>query len=170
MNNLIIRNAHVEDSEKLIEYIKKIAGESDNLTFGEGEFTMSNMDEKAFLGDILKTGNAIYLIAEIKGEIVGSLNFSGGKRPRIQHIGEFGISVSRDYWNKGIGNLLLDYFINWAKESEIIRKINLKVRVDNTSAIHLYKKKGFVIEGTITREFFINGKFYDAYMIGLEIN
>lgn len=63
--------------------------------------------------------------------------------------------------------VLPDDFFAYA--TRIIRKINLRVRSDNHSAISLYKKSGFVSEGTITREFFINGKFFDAIHMGLEI-
>ncbi len=60
--------------------------------------------------------------------------------------------------------------INWAKEIRLIRKINLKVRSDNQATIDLYQRFNFLFEGTITREFFINGKFYDSILMGIEID
>ncbi|MBO0797135.1 MAG: GNAT family N-acetyltransferase, partial [Ktedonobacteraceae bacterium] len=91
-------------------------------------------------------------------------------RPRTRHAGEFGISVLRKYWNLGIGGRMLTYLIDWARQSGIIRKINLRVRVDNLPAIHLYEKHGFVREGHITREFYLHGQFVDSYVMGLEID
>ncbi len=38
------------------------------------------------------------------------------------------------------------------RQSETIRKINLRMRVDNLPAIRLYEKFGFVQEGRLTRE------------------
>ncbi|WP_041720449.1 GNAT family N-acetyltransferase, partial [Alkaliphilus metalliredigens] len=64
----------------------------------------------------------------------------------------------------------MEYLIQWGETSEIIGKINLRVRTDNVSAIHLYEKMGFQIEGTITREFKINDTYYDALFMGLVID
>ena len=71
---------------------------------------------------------------------------------------------------KCVGSVLIKYLVSWARDSQIIRKINLKVRTDNFRAINLYKRLGFISEGIITREFFINGEFFDSMHMGLEIN
>lgn len=165
-----IRPCRRVDAYELIEYIEKISMESDNLTFGPGEFGISVEQEEAFLDTISKQSNAIYLIAHNGDKIIGGLNFSGGSRPRIAHTGEFGVSVLRDYWGNGIGTELIKSLIEWCKQSGIIRKINLRVRTDNLSAIHVYKKLGFVEEGVISREFYINNRFYDTLFMGLSID
>ncbi|MHB1394294.1 MAG: GNAT family N-acetyltransferase [Clostridia bacterium] len=167
---VVIRPATKSDAKALIKYINTVSGESDNLTFGPGEFGMNVEQEENFLDNTAKQNNAIYLIAEAGGEIVGSLNFSGGARPRIAHTGEFGVSVLKEYWGNGIGTELIKYLIKWSKKSGVIRKINLRVRTDNVSAIHVYKKLGFTEEGVIIREFFINNRFYDSMCMGLTID
>jgi len=45
----------------------------------------------------------------------------------------------------------------------------LRVRADNHRAITLYKLKGFVVEGTLKNEIFINETYYDNLWMGLEI-
>jgi RimJ/RimL family protein N-acetyltransferase len=76
----------------------------------------------------------------------------------------------RIYWNLGIGSLMLAYLIEWARQTGTIRKINLRVRVDNLAAIHLYEKYGFVQEGRVTREFYLHGQFGDVYVMGLQLD
>ncbi|MGE5676976.1 MAG: GNAT family N-acetyltransferase, partial [Pseudomonadota bacterium] len=158
------------DGEALIEYVESISCESDNLTFGPGEFKATVEQEESFLEHMAGQENAIYLIAHNGKKIIGSLNFSGGPRPRIAHTGEFGVSVLKDYWGNGLGTELVEYLIEWCREGKAIRKINLRVRTDNHNAIHVYKKLGFVEEGTITRELCINGSFYDMLAMGLCID
>jgi RimJ/RimL family protein N-acetyltransferase len=167
---VIIRRANKLDSKALIDYLNIIGGESDFLTFGKGEFGGSVYEEEIFIENTLKKENALFIVAEIQGKIVGNLNFSGGMRERTAHVGEFGVSVLKEYWENGIGEELIKYLINWSKDSGIIRKINLRVRTDNTPGIKLYKKLGFLEEGIVKRDFLINGKFYDSLLMGLLID
>ena len=85
----------------------------------------------------------------------------------MEHVGKFGITVRKPYWNLGIGNVLLECIVDWAKNTGVIRKIDLRVRTDNKSAIKLYKKYGFQQEGIIKRHFYIEDKFYDCLQMGL---
>jgi len=167
---LTLRHAEPNDAEQLLSYLNQVAGESENITFGPGEFELSVEEERAFLWHTAQSATSFYLIAEIAGEIAGTLSFSTGKRPRIQHAGEFGMTVLRRYWNRGIGSRMLAYLIDWARHTATIRKINLRVRVDNLPAIHLYEKYGFVQEGRLTREFYLHGQFVDAYIMGLQLD
>jgi RimJ/RimL family protein N-acetyltransferase len=167
---LILREAMPDDAERLLAYIEQIAGESDNITRGPGEFAMTVEQEREFLQASAASLTSLYLVAEIKGEIAGALSFRGGDRPRLRHAGEFGISVLKKYWNLGIGRHLLAYLIDWAKGTRVIRKIDLLVRTDNYPAIHLYEKFGFVREGRITRHMYIHGEFIDCYAMGLAID
>lgn len=165
-----IRIVKKSDSKELVEYTNKVSGESNFLTFGEGEFNTTIEEEDSFIDSILKQGNALFIIAEVEGKIVGTLNFGGGRRLRTAHAGEFGVSVLKEYWGQGIGTELIKYLIDWCKKSGVIRKVNLRVRSDNNSAIHVYKKLGFNDEGVITRDFLINDKFYDSIFMGLIID
>ncbi|MCY6483808.1 GNAT family protein [Clostridium aestuarii] len=167
---IIIRKANKADAKALIEYLNVIGGESDFLTFAAGEFGRNVYEEEEFIENALKKENALFIIAEIHGKVVGNLNFSGGPRERNAHVGEFGVSVLKEYWGNGIGEELIKYLITWSKDSGIIRKINLRVRTDNALGIKLYKKLGFLEEGIVKRDFLINGKFYDSLLMGLLID
>ncbi len=167
---IIIRQASKNDARVLVDYLNIIGGESNFLTFGAGEFGISIEEEESFIEKVLKKENDLFIVAEIDGEIIGSLNFSGGLRERTAHVGEFGMSVLKKYWGNGIGEELIKYLINWSKDSGIIRKINLRVRTDNERGIYLYKKLGFLEEGLLRRDFVINDKFYDSLLMGLCID
>jgi len=167
---VIIRKAKKSDAKALIEYLNVIGGESDFLTFGIGEFEKSVEQEEDYIENILGQENALSIVAEVNGKVVGNLNFSGGPRHRTAHSGEFGISVLKEYWGNGIGEELIKYLINWSKNSGIIRKIDLRTRTDNTRSIHLYEKLGFLKEGIVKRDFSINGEFYDSFLMGLLID
>jgi RimJ/RimL family protein N-acetyltransferase len=167
---LTLRPASPKDAEQVLAYLEQVAGESENLTAGPGEFGISLEQEQVFLQQARELPGSLYLLAELEGEIVGTLTFNAEKRPRVQHRGEFGMSVLRKHWNKGIGSRMLAYLLEWARQTQVIRKINLRVRVDNLSAIHLYEKYGFVREGRLTREFYLHGQFVDVFLMGLQLD
>lgn len=167
--HLLIRKVEKEDIDEVMQYMSLIGGESDNLTFGDGEWTGTYEQELNYIENV-NTSNSIMLVAIIDGKIVGSTSLSAGTRSRVKHTGEMGITVRKAYWNCGIGSLLLGELLNFAKKTKIIRKVNLIVKKDNLNAIRLYEKYGFKKEGLVTREFLVNGKFYDSVHMGLEID
>lgn len=165
-----IREATLEDAEDIINYIDQVASESHYLTFGQGELKIKVDQERQFIENCKKSDNSLMIVAEVNGKIIGNLSFSGGKNSRIYHMGEFGVTVLKEFWKLGIGRKLIEYMIEWASNGKQIRKINLKVREDNLHAIRLYEKMGFKKEGVTTRFFYHNGVFYSAVLMGLEID
>jgi len=166
---LVIREARSEDAQAMVEYMKQLATESDFLTFGSGELNITVEDEAKLIQSKEEAENQLMLCAFFEEELVGGLTFTSASRPRVRHTGEFGVTVLREYWGLGIATELLKYLIEWAKEGQIIRKINLRVRSDHHSGISLYEKFGFTREGLETRGLCIEGKFYDFVNMGLMI-
>jgi RimJ/RimL family protein N-acetyltransferase len=164
---LTIREAAPEDARALLDYIENVSGESGFLGFGPGEFELSEGEEADYLRRMRDADNQLYLVGLINDMIVSTLTFSAGRRVRVRHSGEFGMSVRKQLWGLGIGSLMLEALIAWAGETGIVKKINLRVRTDNQRAIALYRRKGFVIEGTIHREIFLDGQYYDHHWMGL---
>jgi RimJ/RimL family protein N-acetyltransferase len=166
---LVIREAVPEDAGALINYIESISGESDFLTFGPGEFELTEEPEVTVLRRFCEADSELYIVGTIDATIVAALSFSAGKRPRKRHCGEFGMTVRREQWGLGIGSLMLDTLIDWAYSFGIVKKLDLRVRTDNERAIALYQRKGFVIEGTIRKGIFLDGRYFDSYWMGLEL-
>jgi len=166
---LTIREAWRSDAAALLEYLAVVSAETDYLTFGPREFTLSVAEEALYLEQCQQAPNSIYLLAETEGRLIGTLTFTGGGRVRTRHAGEFGISVRKEYWSQGVASALLDVLVEWALEGQIIRKLNLRVRVDNHRAIRLYERKGYVTEGTIQKELYVNGEYYDLLWMGMVV-
>ena len=168
--DLLIREACPEDAGAILDYVEEVSGETDFLSFGPGEFKQTKAAEEAFLRQCRNVDHQLFLLGLVEGMIVSALTFSAGNRPRVRHRGEFGISVRKDHWSLGIGSLMLDTLLVWAKHVGRVKKINLRVRTDNHRAIALYKSKGFVIEGTIHKEICIDGQFYHHHWMGLALS
>jgi len=165
---LVTATPDVGDAAALLAYVNRVAAESDFLTFGPGEHGITLAEEVAFLEAGASTWRFLRK-ATIEGEIVGFLDLRRSPRPRLQHTGQFGISVRKDRWRQGVGRILLSELLDWAV-SVGMRKIDLRMRADNVGAQALYRSLGFVEEGRVTRAMMIGGEFFDELLMGRVID
>lgn len=149
--DIIIRKAQPEDAGALVTYMNTVGSETDNLSFGSEGFPVSQAEEAEIIRERNESPrNALFLA--IKGEkIVGHASIEVLSR-RMAHRAEFGISVVKAEWGKGIGSKLLETIV-WHAKSHQIEIIELEVRSDNERAIQLYKKYGFLKIGTYPQYF-----------------
>ncbi len=164
---LTIRVGVPDDAAAMLEYLECVSGESDFLTFGPGEFEMTEAQEAAHLATVGDAPDHLHVVATDGGLIVACITFGTGRRQRVRHHGELAISVRRSHWGRGIGALLMDTLIDWARSVGSIRKVALRVRTDNARGIALYREKGFVVEGTLRREICVDGEYFDLLYMGL---
>ena len=161
-----IREAHIKDAKNVIDYIKKMSDETDFLMSGSDERLLDVKKEEEFLQNIQHLKLEKMFLYEIDKKIVGICSIKGLNKKRVKHRVDLGITVLKDYWSNGIGTQLLEHAINYCRLNSI-EKIELTVRTDNERALKLYKKEGFEVEGEIKKFFFINGVYYNCYIMGL---
>lgn len=152
--SITIEKATCADAAEILQYLKHIGAETDNLTFGAEGLPFTTESEAAYIRQMENSCDAIMLVAKENGKIVGDASLSRQPR-RMNHRGDLGISVLKEYWNRGIGSRLLLEIIRFAKENAF-KVIDLQVRSDNLPAIHLYEKFGFQKIGTHPAFFQIN--------------
>lgn len=140
---LCIREAEAQDAAALVAFLDLVGQETD----------FTSLDENG----ILMT----------ESEIAGVLNITAEQRIRIRHIGDIFLVIQRKFWNHGLGSILLEEGIEWAKTSGVLRRLQLSVQKRNEAAIHLYSKFGFVTEGLQERGAYLEeGIFLDVYLMG----
>ena len=152
---ITVEKAKVEDAAKILEYLKQVGSETDNLTFGAEGVPFTVEEEADYICQLEKSCDDIMLIAKDEDKIVGTAGLNRLPR-RMQHRGDFSVTVLKDYWNKGIGSQLMKEILKFAKENNF-EVIDLQVRSYNTAAIHLYEKFGFTKWGTHPAFFNIDG-------------
>lgn len=139
--SLIIERGTPADAAELIDYLRTIGGETENLSFGTDDFPFTVESEAEYLEKQVDSPDRVLYVARVDGRIVGDASLSRGCR-RMSHRGKFGISVLRSMWGKGIGTALAEKVLTFARENGF-EQVFLDVRSDNTRAIHLYEKLGF---------------------------
>jgi RimJ/RimL family protein N-acetyltransferase len=169
MNSIQYTGAKLEDAVQLISYLKKVSGETPFLRMYPEEIKYTIQEEESFIKAMNEQENSNLIIARDKEMIIGVGSIQGQQLKKFRHCGEFGVSVLKHYWRKGIGKELTIQLIEWAKENQLLRKIILHVNIDNKVAIELYKKTGFVEEGILKNDFFYEGRYIDTCMMALEV-
>lgn len=168
-NNLVIRYADKNDAENILDYLKIVGSESENLLFGAEGVPFTRMQEEKFITDINASKKSCMIVGCVDEMIVGVASIQGAERERISHRAEIAISVLKAYWGSGVGTMLLEQLIHFAKSKDI-EIISLEVKSDNERAIRLYEKFGFSKFGTYKKFFKINGRYHDADFMNLYLD
>ena len=102
------------------------------------------------------------LVAVVEGEVVGELSLIVSDTPRRRHVGEIGMAVRDDRQGIGAGTALMEAALELADRWIGLTRIELQVYTDNEQAISLYKRFGFVVEGTHRSYALRDGRHVDA--------
>jgi len=165
-----LREALKSDAKNLINFYNIVGGETDFLSFGKDEFNVTVNFEENYLENLKKEINSILILATIDDKIIGAASINSSPKRRLKHVGTLGIVIKKEFCNMGLGKILINHLIDWAKSNGITKKITLVTRYDNFLAIELYKNMGFETEGILKNDNFENGKYYDSLTMGLILN
>lgn len=80
----------------------------------------------------------------------------------IHRSAEFQIIITPEHQGKGYAQTLINKALDYSFTILNLHKIYLLVASENAKAIHLYQKTGFIEEGHLVQEFFINGEYQDV--------
>jgi RimJ/RimL family protein N-acetyltransferase len=142
-----VREAMASDATWYIELVASLVAEPDSQIPLRPDELFRTPDQQAELFDGASARGDLFLIAEVDGIRTGELNLRRGSRAAFRHSAVLGISVAREWRNKGIGSVLMQCAIEWARTEGDLRRIELYVFATNAPAIRLYERFGFMIEG-----------------------
>ena len=164
MDNLVFREAEIDDAEEMISYLNIVGGESDNLMHGSEGFKVPVEAVKRRIQASHDADNSIILIALSGENIIARAELNGYPGARLHHNARFSISVRKDYWNMKIGTMLMTKIIERAGKMNL-RNIELEVIAENKAAIALYHKMGFSDVGIYRNYWYANNAYSDAIVM-----
>ncbi len=157
----VLRNADGKDVNEVLATFNKTHAETDFLLSYPDEKTFTVEEETEFLENAANSANEIEIIAIVDGKVAGSAGFYPvGKREKIRHRADFGISVEMVYWGLGIGRALTESCIELARQAGFVQ-LELEVVGENSRAIALYESCGF-------REYGRNPKGFKSRISGYQ--
>lgn len=139
----ILRNGTASDGQALLDVFNLTHEQTDYLLTYPEEHSCTAQQEADYLQTKTDSADEIELLAELEGKIVGSAGISCvGRKEKIRHRAEFGISVDQAYWGLGIRRAVTEACIECAKNAGYTQ-LELEVVAENRAALALYESVGF---------------------------
>ncbi|MEM3695028.1 MAG: GNAT family N-acetyltransferase [Candidatus Bathyarchaeia archaeon] len=106
----------------------------------------------------------LFLVGKLDGKVIG---FVGVKRKNENpHIGDVGISVHPNYWNRGFGTCMLKFAIEKARDEGFL-KLELETLAANKAMLRIAEKIGFEVEGI--RKVKRNENYENVVLMGMNL-
>lgn len=125
---------------------------------------VSEPSEAYWIGELIRAAEHLALVAEADGEVVGNVLVSVDRGVATEHIGILSIVIADGWRDVGIGSEMVAGAQAWARERGL-RKLSLGVFPDNTRAIAVYERRGFVREGLRRQQYRTDGDFRDEVLM-----
>ena len=167
----VLRGAEANDAEQVLHSFTLTHEQTDFLLTYPEENSLTVEDERNYLAESAASSNSIEICAAIDGEVVGTAGISAvGNKIKLRHRAEFGISIDRAYWGRGIGRALTEACIECAKAAGYTQ-LELDAVAENTAARMLYDRVGFTEYGRNPRGFRTrSGAWQELILMRLELD
>lgn len=148
-----IRTIEIGEARKLIDLKRSYLKNTTTIPLRLDEYPNDLSKESRLIKEYFESVNSVLLVAEYENELIGNIDLTGSKRSKISHTGMIGMGIREDWRNQGLGRILIESVIEWAKIYSKIELIWLDVYASNELGYNLYKNTGFKVSGVI-KDFF----------------
>lgn len=81
---------------------------------------------------------------------------------------EYGIMIGeKNVWNRGYGTEITRLMLQHGFETLNLHRVMLRVFANNHKAIRTYEKAGFVLEGTLREDEWVEGRYINTYLMSV---
>ena len=159
MSQLTVRPASVADARPMAELLAAVAEERSGIA-SEPPVDVAERTVQ-FTASVPES-----MVAVAGDRVIGMIHVEVSRHG----FGEFGMLVDHEWRDRGVGAALIQAAIGWARDQGL-HKLCLEVFTQNTAAIALYRKWGFVEEGHRVKHYRrANGELWDSLVMGLPLS
>ena len=160
-----IREIEVKDAADMLDQIKTIMGESDFLSSNPEEIRLTVEDEAKIIQDFNESENILMLVVEMDGRLIANGKIRRLSKEKLRHRGHMGIAVLKEFWNLGIGTILMRCLEDYAKQLGL-SQLELEFFSGNERGRALYEKIGYIQVGEIPNAYILrDGRRYSSIVM-----
>lgn len=149
------------DDWKIWKKIRLEALQNHPEAFGASYNEYLNRIEDDYRANLRET---FVLGAFAAGALVGTARFNADRAEKQKHRGYMtAVYLKKEHRGRGIAGTLIEGIAEHARGRVI--QLHCGVAVENTAAVKLYERHGFMIYGTEPRTIMVDGKYYDEYFM-----
>ena len=160
-----VRKAEPGDAAALVTLAEAVGGEEERWILSADTWR-TIADERRYVRSVLRHPDAAVFIADEDGEVLGRMSLARDPHPASRHVADLGLMVAAEHRRRGIGTMLLEAAVEWARISGVT-KLELHVFPWNEPALRLYESFGFEREGLRKRHYEREGEYVDAILMAL---
>jgi len=165
--NVILRPLTLADAPHTLEL--RLDTET-NLAFLGYVFPINEANERRWIESLYAEGprrRADFAIVDRRtGDFAGLIAITD--LDHLHQRARFGILLRRDARGKGLAPDAMSVLFDYAFHQLNLSRVWLEVLAENERAVNLYKRFGFVHEGTLRSHYFQDGRFKDLLVMGLQ--
>jgi RimJ/RimL family protein N-acetyltransferase len=167
MKEIVIRRATPADAAELVAMAREIGAEPEGWLIATSDWRSAG-HERRYLRSVRHTPHAAVYVAEAPEGLVGRLSLARDPHPASSHVADLGLMVASSHRRRGIGRMLLEQAVEWARQTGI-SKLELHVFPHNAPALALYESFGFVREGYRRGQYRRGAGYVDAVLMAYEV-
>ena len=157
-----IRYPKLSDAAEMLRYINTLSKEETFILFQGEQLTIS--EETKFVRTLvkkIKESKIVTLLVFHNDMLIGNSGITM-KEKAEKHVGDFGISIAKEFRGQGIGKLLMKFVLEQGEQHlDNFEICTLGCFSDNTCAMEMYKKFGFQPFGSLPKGIRHKGIYVD---------
>jgi RimJ/RimL family protein N-acetyltransferase len=129
-------------------------------------YPLSMAEEEKWWDRFLDRDDYIFAIEAADGRYIGNIGLHDIEPENSRAM--LGIIIGhKNYWGQGYGTDAIQAMLGWVFGYLNLNRVYLTVYSYNERAIHCYQNCGFRHEGTMRQARYIDGQYYDEWMMGI---
>lgn len=94
---------------------------------------------------------------------IGLMNFNW-----VSRHAEVGLVIGeKEFWNQGYGTEVMGLMLRFAFHTLNLNRVYLRVDARNKRGIRAYEKAGYVLEGRLRQDCYLDGEYGDTLLMGV---
>lgn len=141
---VLLRSGDPSDAESMLRFRREVLALCPYVLTVPEEVAKLTLDEqRASFEKFAADPRSLILLGFAGDELIAASSVIGSDRVKKRHVADFGASIAEPWRGRGLGRIMLETLVAWARANPEILRLTLDVMAENTRARRMYELAGF---------------------------